>query len=174
MADDGDVGGMAGDEAQRRLGVVIGGERRLQRLVHCPLARGDARGAGGDAMAVDGGFRRSRHPWVTIEAKIIVGGEIDHLTIADAAMPARYTVMGTEEGVGDVHALGTSAQHGHLPRSRQGGEITPCRGVRARRLPAGQPREERGTRGHGQARHFPTHSAASLMASSLLAKAGGS
>ncbi len=152
MADHGDVGRMAADQDDAVLGAVQTGQRPLELAVHRPLARDRAARRDRGAVAVDRRLGRRGDLGMTVEADIVVGGEIDVAAPVDRGFGAGDPLVDAKERVGDAEKIRGLADHsdlfepvelGHLdPRSRLGcASIGDRRPLRRRR---GQPVEQLG------------------------------
>jgi len=93
-----DAGGMAGIEGDAILGGVIAGQQRLEVAMRLTFPGADPAGRDRAAIGRQRRFPRGADFRVPVQAEIIVGGEIDHLAIADhrsiAGAPAMKAIIG--------------------------------------------------------------------------------
>ena len=142
------------------------GQRRLQRRVHGPLAGGEARGGGGDAVEVDGRLGRRDDAWIAVQAEVVVGGEVEVRAPADHRAGAGDALMRAEERVLQAERRAGLAHHADVGGAGQGGKVAAGAGVGHRRLrsaPLGQPLQQRRAGLGRQAEALRRHAAAPMV-----------
>ncbi len=123
------VGGVPADEGQRGLLAVVGGERRLERPMHRPLAGDEPARRRGDPVPVDRLVRGGPDRGMMVEPEIVVRGEIDHPPAVDDGGRAGVAFVQQEIGIPEAHGLGGGAQQALLGAAGKGVELEKARPV---------------------------------------------
>ena len=92
-------------------------------------------------MPIYGGLRRGLHARIAIQAKVVIGPEIDHRPPGNDTMGGSNAFMGAEEGIFQFKAGRCITDQRHFPLARQFAKT--ARRFHRRRVitPARQPRQ---------------------------------